>query len=79
MEKILYEYLNDLNNEQLGELVRMSVIYDIENRKTETEDKVIKLIFKTQCKECIDRKKYISAMRSQNGKKGGGRPRKEVK
>lgn len=78
--KWLKEVINDVNDKDLGAIVRCRYNYETYGQEpAETEAQVVQFVFKTFVKKEIDHHKEVSVKRSQVAKKGGGRPKKEVK
>lgn len=78
MFKLIDEFRKDITNEQLGRLVNM-YCDEIQNKKVEeTEDEVVKLLFKIYFKTAANKYKLMCRQNSLNAK-GHGRPRKENK
>lgn len=76
MIKTIIEFSSDLTDEELGKLIKMSVSIMNGEEVSETDNRVINYLFKTQFKPSAER--YI-ALCELNSKKGklGGRPKKK--
>lgn len=70
--KCLKEFINEINDEQLGKLIRYG--YEYENNKKEInkdEPQILKFLFNYYIKKEIDKKIKTSKKRSICGKQGG--------
>ena len=70
--KCLKEFINEINDEQLGKLIRYG--YEYENNKKEInkdEPQILKFLFNYYIKKEIDKKIRTSKKRSVCGKLGG--------
>ncbi len=76
MLKKIIEFSSDLTDEELGKLIKMSVCVIKKEEVSETENRVINYLFKTQFKPAAEKYSAVCELNSKKGKMGG-RPKKK--
>jgi hypothetical protein len=71
MIKTIIEFSTDLTDEELGKLIKMSVSVMKHEEVSETDNRVINYLFKSQFRPAAERYVRNSKINSENGKKGG--------
>lgn len=79
MIKTIIEFSTDLTDEELGKLIKMSVSVMKKEEVSETDNRVINYLFKTQFKPAAEKYSALCELNSKKGKMGGGRPKKKGK
>lgn len=78
MIKTIIEFSNDLTDEELGKLIKMSVCVMQNEEILETDNRVINYLFKSQFRPAAEKYVRNSKINSENGKLGG-RPKTKGK
>ena len=78
MIKTIIEFSTDLTDEELGKLIKMSVSVINNEEVSETDNRVINYLFKSQFKPAAERYSAVCELNSKKGKMGG-RPKKKGK
>lgn len=76
MLKTIFEFTDDLTDEELGRLIKMSKAVINDKAVEKTDNRVINYLFKTQFKPAAEAYAIKCEINSINGKKGG-RPKKK--
>lgn len=78
MIKTIIEFSTDLTDEELGKLIKMSVCVMNNEEVSETDNRVINYLFKSQFRPAAERYSELCELNSKKGKMGG-RPKKKGK
>ena len=64
MEKVLKDFYKELSNEQIGEIVRLTLDYENDKTIGTSDSQVVRYFFKTFFVKYVDNKKEVSRKRS---------------